>query len=379
MLALVIAALVAFCGHRGRQSAQRQTALPGFVPTLMARASPEVVYLLGTAWGASPARNELLRSTDDGGHFQVVTAPPGTAPNAQAPLGNPDQLTFVSPEDGFAVRDARDNGSPGTSSVVVTENGGESWRSATLPIEPHNPPWAKGVTLVGPVWATGGPVYEVAINCTSGSDCPRYQLYRAKNWPSRWAPVASPESGSRWFNAAGSIGLSAFGDRVWLITGNGMGVVNLFGSADDGDSFRLLQANLPGNWCGVGPMSSELVWLTCGNMMVSFYRSVDAGQRFVALPVTGVGSTGHTALWPTPGPLMFFVTEPGPSGFYRSSNDGRSFEKLRGLPTAFGPNGSNISDLSFGGPRHGLLLTSTGTLWRTLDGGTIWARVRMPG
>ena len=54
MLALVIAALVAFCGHRGRQSAQRQTALPGFVPTLMARASPEVDYLLGTAWGASP-------------------------------------------------------------------------------------------------------------------------------------------------------------------------------------------------------------------------------------------------------------------------------------------------------------------------------------
>ena len=40
----------------------------------MARASPEVVYLLGTAWGASPERVELLRSTDDGGHFQAVTA-----------------------------------------------------------------------------------------------------------------------------------------------------------------------------------------------------------------------------------------------------------------------------------------------------------------
>ena len=81
MLALVIAALVAFCGHPGRrQSAQRQTALPGFVPTLMACASPEVVYLLGTAWGASPAWVELLRSTDDGGHFQAVTAPAGQCP-----------------------------------------------------------------------------------------------------------------------------------------------------------------------------------------------------------------------------------------------------------------------------------------------------------
>ena len=55
-----------------------------------------------------------------------------------------------------------------------------------------------------------------------------------------------------------SIGLSAFGDRVWLITGNGMGVVNLFGSADDGNSFRLLRANLPGNSCGLGPTSSEV-------------------------------------------------------------------------------------------------------------------------
>ena len=192
-------------------------------------------------------------------------------------------------------------------------------------------------------------------------------------------PVASPESGSRWFNAAGSIGLSAVGDRVWLITGNGMGVVNLFGSADDGNSFRLLRANLPGNSCGLGPTSSEVVWLTCGSMMVSFYRSADAGQRFVALPVTGVGSTGDTALWPTPGPLMFFMTEPGSSGFYRSTDDGRSFEKLHGLPRAFGPNGSDVSDLSFAGPTDGLLLTSTGTLWRTLDGGTTWARVPMPG
>ena len=380
VLALVIAALVAFCGHPGRrQSAQRQTALPGFVPTLMARASPEVVYLLGTAWGASPERVELLRSTDDGGHFQAVTAPPGSAPSAQAPLGDLEQLSFVSPEDGFAVRPAQDDGVPGTTSVVVTEDGGESWRPATLPVEPHNLPWDKGVTLVGPVQARGGPVYEVAITCTSGTDCPRYRLYRAENWSSPWAPVASPESGSRWFNAAGSIGLSAVGDRVWLITGNGMGVVNLFGSADDGNSFRLLRANLPGNSCGLGPTSSEVVWLTCGSMMVSFYRSADAGQRFVALPVTGVGSTGDTALWPTPGPLMFFMTEPGSSGFYRSTDDGRSFEKLHGLPRAFGPNGSDVSDLSFAGPTDGLLLTSTGTLWRTLDGGTTWARVPMPG
>ncbi len=363
----------------GRQPGLPGTARADFVPALLARGSPDVVYLLGTAWGTSPARVELLRSSDDGEHFQAVTAPPGTAPSAGAPLGDIEHLSFVSPEEGFVVRAAEEDGFLGPTSVVVTEDGGESWRQVDLPVEPRNPAWQRGTTLISPVQASGGPVYEVAITCTNGNDCPSYRLYRAEDWFAPWTPVDNPGSGSSSFNAAGSIGLSAFGDHVWLITGNGTGIVKLFGSADDGNSFRLLNANLPGIFCGLGPASSQLAWLTCdGGMMMTFYRSTDGGERFVALPVRGA-STGGTAVWAAAGPLLFFMTEAGSdSGFYWSDNDGRSFEKLHALPRAFGPNGSNISDLSLGDTSGALVLTSTGTLYRTLDRGATWVRVPMP-
>ena len=91
----------------GRQPGLPGTARADFVPALLARGSPDVVYLLGTAWGTSPARVELLRSSDDGEHFQAVTAPPGTAPSAGAPLGDIEHLSFVSPEEGFVVRVGR--------------------------------------------------------------------------------------------------------------------------------------------------------------------------------------------------------------------------------------------------------------------------------
>ena len=285
MLALVIAALVAFCGHPGRQSAQRQTALPGFVPTLMARASPRSSTCSVPPGEPRPARVELLRSTDDGEHFQAVTAPPGTAPSAGAPLGDIEHLSFVSPEEGFVVRAAEDDGVLGPTSVVVTEDGGESWRLVDLPVEPRNLPWDKGVTLVGPVqpvvarstrWRSRAPAAPTARL----PPLPRGELVFSsgpRGQPGEREQLVQCCRQHRPFRRRGP-GVAYYGER--------QGVVNLFGSADDGNSFRLLTANFTRNSCGLGPTSSQLVWLTCdGGMMMTFYRSTDAGERFVALPV----------------------------------------------------------------------------------------------
>ena len=112
-------------------------------------------------------------------------------------------------------------------------------------------------------------------------------------------------------------------------------------------------------------------------MQVALFRSVDAGAHLTRLPVTGFG-TGGAELWPVSASTAFFRNEIGPAaGFYRTTNGGRSFVKLRGLPAAFGAFGRNVIDMTFAGRFSGLALTTQGSVFRTSDGGTSWTLVRL--
>lgn len=333
---------------------------PRFQPELLARGSPAFVYVLGV----TGRRVELLRSTDDGLHFSMVSLPAVSRPTTKSPLGNVESLAFGTALTGSVQLS--------TGAVYATDDGGLSWRRVRLPVDGNKVPWRRGVTVIGPIEVPGGRVYLLAVTCTSETSCPSYRLYRSIGWFRPWLSSEGPDSGT--FNAAGGIGIAGFGRNVWLTVGNGESTVRLLGSSNGGASFAL-QALDDQISCGVSPTSTDVTWLTCsGGMLLSFARSVDGGRHFSWLTMTGAG-TGETALWPVSASLVFFRTVAGTeAGLYVSVDGGRHFARLRSIPAAFGPNGSLIERMSFGSSVQGLVLTQTGELFRTSDGGMQWTR-----
>jgi photosystem II stability/assembly factor-like uncharacterized protein len=321
-------------------------------------ASRNVVYVVGTLWGPTGGSVELFRSADGGGSFREVTTPRASRPTTREPLGDLG-FQFEGAERGVAFVG---------SSVLVTNDGARSWHRADGPV---GGPWvyfSKGST-VG-ITTTGSVAYGYAIHCSNGVSCPSYRLYRSTNWFSSWVEVPAPDSGN--FNAAGGISLSAFGARVWLVVGSGETQPLLFSSTNEGRSFGRPVA-VPGLSCGFAPFSARVGWMICSTGMdEAFFRSIDGGANLTRLHVTGSG-TGGTELWPVSGSMAFFRTEIGAAaGFFRTTNGGRSFVRLKGLPVAFGVLGRNVVDITFAGPRHGLALLSQGSVFRTSDGGTRW-------
>lgn len=327
------------------------------------------MYALG-ATGGPHSRVELLRSEDGGAHFTFVSVPP--VPKGYG-YDNIGQLSFGTAEEGFLslFRDVDKSRVLGL--VLVTDDGGRSWTRARLPARDSSTPWARGVTIEGPVEASGGRVYLIGIRCTSAGDCPHYRLYRATGWLAKWVSSPGPESGT--FNAGGGIDLAGFGSDVWMTVGNGVGPLRLLGSENGGRSFRVLSSPA-GVSCSPMPTGPAVIWLTCpGGMLIAYDRSSDGGSHFVRLPITGVGTVApSTELWAVSNDLAFFR---GVHGFYRSADGGKRFVKLRRLPRAFGQNGAAVAALSFGTSRDGLALAG-GELFRTSDGGLQWLQERAP-
>lgn len=335
----------------------------GFVAGQLFRATDSVVYVVGTLWSTVGGRVELFRSEDGGSSFQQVTTPPASRPTTREPLGDLD-LEFAGTERGVAFVG---------SSVLVTSDDARSWRHARGPIPG---PWvyfATGNTVR--VATTGSIAYAYVIHCSNGSSCPSYRLYRSTNWFSSWVEVTAPANGR--FNAAGGISLSAFGPDVWIIVGNGVSRLMYFHSTNEARTFGRI-AGIDGIFCGIVPFSTRVLWVNCSTgMQVAFFRSVDGGAHLTRLPVTGFG-TGGAELWPVSASMAFFRNEIGATaGFYRTTDGGRSFVRVRRLPAAFGADARNVSDVIFGDPRHGLALLSQGVVYRTSDGGTTWTLVRL--
>ena len=339
----------------------------GFVAAELFRASDSVVYVVGTLWSTTGGRVELFRSDDGGSSFQQVTTPPASSPTTHEPLGDLG-LQFVGAERGVAFVG---------SSVLVTNDGARTWHPAHGPVAG---PWvyfSKGST-VG-ITTTESVAYAYAIHCSNGSSCPSYRLYRSTNWFSSWVEVPAPASGR--FNAAGGISLSAFGPVVWIVVGNGESQLIYFHSTNGARTFGRI-AGIQGISCGIAPFSPRVLWINCSTgMQVAFFRSVDGGAHLTRLPVTGFG-TGGAELWPVSASMAFFRNDIGSTaGFYKTTDGGRRFVRLRRLPAAFGADeradGRNVTNVIFADPLHGLALLSQGAVFRTADGGTHWTPVRL--
>ena len=123
----------------------------------------------------------------------------------------------------------------------------------------------------------------------NGENCPSYGLYRSTNWFSSWAQEPAPDSGK--FNVAGGIDLSAFGPDVWILVGNGVSQLTLFGSTNEGRSFDKLVAP-SAIFCGTTPSLPGAVDLLPTGMQVAFFRSTDGGAHLTRLQSSALAPTG---------------------------------------------------------------------------------------
>jgi hypothetical protein len=333
----------------------------GFVAAQLFTPTNNVIYVVGTSSGPEGGQVELFRSDNRGSSFQQEALPPASRLTVGHRLGDLT-VQFQGAERGVAIVG---------SSLFVTSDGGRSWRHAHGPIRGTWVYFAKGNTVR--IEAAGSVAYAVVIHCLNGEDCPSYGLYRSTNWFSSWVEEPAPDSGK--FNAAGSINLSAFGSDVWILVGNGETQLRLFGSTNEGRSFEKLVAPSAIS-CGTTPFSARVLWISCSTgMQVAFFRSTDGGAQLTHLQLTGFG-TGRAELWPVSASTAFFrnVMSTTP-GFFRTTDGGRSFVKLRGLPAAFGTVGQDVASVSFADDLDGFALLSTGLIFGTSDGGSTWTPV----
>jgi|GEM_PF-1587347 hypothetical protein len=342
-----------------KTTAQAQRA---FVATQLFTPTNNVIYVVGTFSGPEGGQVELFRSDSGGRSFQQEDLPPASRLTTVHRHGNLT-VQFEGAERGVAIVG---------SSLFVTGDGGRSWHHAPGPISRTWVYFAKGNTVR--MEAAGSVAYAVVIHCLNGDNCPSYGLFRSTNWFSSWVEEPAPDSGK--FNAAGGIDLSAFGSDVWILLGNGVTQLTLFGSTNEGRSFEKLVAPSAIS-CGTTPFTAHVLWISCSTgMQVAFFRSTDGGAHLTRLQIFGFGTDG-TELWPVSSSTAFFqpgITAVRP-GLYRTTDGGRIFVKLRGLPAAFGTNGLEVTDMSFADDLDGFALLSTGLIFRTSDGGTTWTPV----
>jgi hypothetical protein len=305
-----------------------------------------------------------LRSDNGGATFGQETMPPASRLETDRQQGN-FTVQFEGAERGVAVV---------ASSVFVTRDGGRSWHRVPGPISGPWVDFGKGNTVR--IETAGSVAYAIVIHCVNGEDCPSYRLYRSTNWFSSWVEEPAPDSGKS--NAAGGIDLSAFGSDVWILLGNGVSPLMIFGSTNEGRSFDKLVAP-SAIFCGTTPFSARVLWISCSTgMQVAYFRSTDGGAHLTRLQLTGFGTAG-AELWPVSASTAFFradTTSTSP-GLFRTTNGGRSYARLRYLPEAFGAVAQNVTAMSFAGDLEGYALVGQGRVFRTSDGGSSWTPVQL--
>ncbi len=353
-----------------------------------------------TATGAS-VRNRLLVTTDGGASWVAL-------PLTRQVTG----LDVVGPGDAWAIDAA---GGPGPGTLVHTTDGGRTWSPLS-------------VGAVGSVcfadalhgWAAGARV----LRTTDGG----------RSWQAVSATFPA------W--AGGDTTLRCSGSALWLFQGalgGATGNVNYAGyrSTDGGAHWTQVLGNpyFPGTPAGVGsadaepgpfaaPDGSTAVELGASPnaLEVSVTVTRDGGATWKSVPITGVGLEA-TALaapdpthlwiagtgwglggyllasadggqtwrqqWPTASPapvgdiafvrtsLGYGVGLPGDArAFVRTTDGGSTWTRAAELPDGIG--GYNAHVLSFADAAHGWIVTATGHLLATDDGGATWRQLPDP-
>lgn len=284
----------------------------------------------------------ILRTTDGGGSFVRITAPP--LPSS----GTTPFLRFADRRDGFAFV-------PGIGGrFYATHDGGRTWARLSV-----------GAVLA---FATGGGnVYLVTARCTIAR-CSTYRFRRAavsgRAWSSRPPPFVP---------AASTFDLAARGPDVWLLGAPRLNRHDaLARSTDGGRTFVVAPAPCYSDLGGrLEPTSASVVWAICPTgLMAGAWRSVDGGVRFTLL---GTGSLVNSAALAPASDTAAVVAVGGAGARLERTVDGGATWR----PVGTRAMGDIWLFIGFTDATTGVAIAGDGALWRTRDGGVGWSRVRL--
>ena len=312
---------------------------------MLVRATGSVVYLLGVVGCETGFCARLLRSSDDGLHFERVTLPTVGHASAVVSVAAVLYLQFSNPEDGYLLSHEV---------LYVTNDGARTWHVADFgPKE-----------LVLSIAASSRFAYATLSHC-AGAGCEADRLVRSIAGSSRWIIASKFRMNNvGWFLDA------AVGDRVWLGTGGGTGNVALSLSANEGKSFTVVWRE-PVLGCELTPTSDAVVWLDCsGGMEGDWYRSTDGGRHFHYIPYN---SSEGAPFDPVTNMVAFYLPAAGVQ-VYRTTDAGASFQRRGAIPVK----GGQGARVLFANAAQGLALVSPqNRMFRTSDGGATWIWVRL--
>ena len=328
-------------------------------PTAVTGADGDL-WLLGTYPCATGTCPVLLRSSDGGEAFVRVGTPPPSA----------DTLAFANREDGYAYFE----GATTVKSVLYwTGDGGRSWR-----LEPAAFQESQSLSIV----TTEGRAYVLADEgCVENGGCKTLDLGSSTVTSDRWTIRRVPIDAAEY-----SVGLAAFGAKVWLIVvSDGGSSAKVLVSDDGGATFtNLPSTGMGGLACRARATSATTLWGFCATGNVGgVVRSTDGGRNFST--VSG-WMRGHRPA--ANGGLILplsnteAVFQPGVAGMWLTRDGGAHFSAVRfsslWLSDSYG------FDITFASTTAWLVLGvdegpgGSNLMWRTSNGGRTWQSVRPP-
>jgi hypothetical protein len=276
------------------------------------------------------------------------------------------RLVFANTEDGYALSGLDQDPS---GRYYVTTDGAQGWRGTSF---------GSQITVMA-MTATPQAFYAVLARCTAGAaaGCRDYRLARSAAGSGTWSSVPIPGTGA--LDGAG-VGLSAAGSLVWLTyQPPRLAQPRLLSSVEGRPPFTSRVEPGLGSVtnCTLAAMPGGVVWAECPTgMLVSWFRSPDAGRRFE--PVWTTPGTGGGALDPVAATVAYRYTGGSPASpqtVQLSTDGGAHFRPVSKL--AFNPGAR--AQLLFVNQVQGYALGSEAdgpALVYTADGAKHWTRVQ---
>jgi hypothetical protein len=320
-----------------------------FSPLSFTAVNESDYWVLGSSQCRTGKCLAILRTTNGGGSFASIPAPPLPT------LGATPALRFADHLDGFAFV-------PGVGGALyATHDGGSSWHRLSL-----------GTPLA---FATGGGnVYLVTARC-SLQRCRGYRFERSPVDAESWSSTRLP------FAPDGSIlDLAAHGSHLWLLgttkSNQRMQHDTLARSSDGGRSFVSGTGPCyPGLGGNLAPSSPSVVWAVCPTgMLAGASRSSDGGVTFTPLRTPPMANSSRLA--PASDTTAVIAGNGAGSKLLRTTDGGATWRAAKTPVNSTYSPWIGFTDAEVGAALVQIGSASHWTLWRTTDGGSDWSKVK---
>lgn len=325
-LAVAVTVAVVTSAHGSASGVPR-----GFSPEGVAATGTRNLWVLGDYKCGKSYCNALVRSSDAGKQFSRADLPPLPA------QGTVPTVVFANGRDGFAYVE---DGGP----LYVTRDGGESWHR-------EGP-----AGVVGAFATAGGYAYLVAgLHRFERSPVGRDSWQRVK--------VAVPHH---------PFSLAARGSNVWFLgpPRRHRDLDTIAISSDYGRSFTSQKGPCVSELGGtLSPSADRVVWAVCPTGSLSqIYRSADDGRSFRLVRSPGETNGAEVAPFSSRAAVLDVG---GIASLYRTTDGGARWTAVRSTPQH-----GTASGLRSTTKRLGFAVIETWTpaerLWRTTDAGATW-------